>query len=255
MRNACVLAAVAVWLIAGMLAAPAQNQSRGALPPAPARPYKAVAITLPTPMSDASFEAFRKQLGEVAQRKDRAALTRLVVAQGFFWQRQNRNGADKRKSGIDNLSTALGLNSKNGAGWEILFGYTDDPTASAERSHKGAFCAPAEPSFNGAEFDELIKTTQTDVSEWGYPVSADIEVHAAPQANAAVVEKLGLSFVRVAPENAPASAAYLRIITPSGKAGYVSVDAIAPIGNDQICYVKDGDAWKIGGYIGGGEPQ
>ena len=80
-------------------------------------------------------------------------------------------------------------------------------------------------------------------------------MHAAPQANAAVVEKLGLSFVRVAPENAPASAAYLRIITPSGKAGYVSVDAIAPIGNDQICYVKDGDAWKIGGYIGGGEPQ
>ena len=254
MRNARVLAAMAAWLIAGTLAAPAQNRPRGAPPPAAARPYKAVAIALPAPMSDAGFEAFRKQLGEVAQRKDRAALARLVVAQGFFWQRQNRDGADKRKSGLDNLSTALGLNNKDGAGWEILFSYTDDPTASTERSHKGAFCAPAEPSFNRAEFDELIKTTQTDKSEWGYPVSADIEVHATPQANGPVVEKLGLTFVRVAPDNAPTSAAYLRIITPAGTAGYVSVDTIAPIGNDQICYVKDGDAWKIGGYIGGGEP-
>ena len=37
--------------------------------------------------------------------------------------------------------------------------------------------------------------------------------------------------------------------------GIVSIDVIAPFGNDQICYVKDGGSWKIGGYIGGGEPQ
>jgi len=93
------------------------------------------------------------------------------------------------------------------------------------------------------------------VTEWGYPVSAGIEVHAGPQANAPVIDRLGLAFVRVMPEPTPASAAYVRIVTPSGRAGYVSVDAIAPVGNDQLCYVKDGDAWKIGGYIGGGEPQ
>jgi len=33
------------------------------------------------------------------------------------------------------------------------------------------------------------------------------------------------------------------------------VDSIAPIGNDQICYVKDAGGWKIGGYIGGGDSQ
>jgi hypothetical protein len=255
MHNARVLAALAAWLIAGSLAAPAQSQPRGAAAPVPTQPYKAVAITLPTPVADAGFEAFHKQLGEAAQHKDRAALARLVVAQGFFWQRQNGNGADKRKSGVDNLSTALGLNNKDGAGWEILFGYTDDPTASAARSHKGAFCAPAEPSFNGAEFDELIKTTQTDISEWGYPVSAGIEVHATAQANGPVIDKLGLHFVRIMPENTSDQPSYMRIATPSGKTGYVTIDSIAPIGNDQICYVKDGDTWKIGGYIGGGEPQ
>jgi hypothetical protein len=252
-HSAFVFAAV---LVAGLLPAAAQNQPKGQQPPppAPARPYKSVAITPPKPMTDASFESLRQQLGEAAKRKDRAALTKLVVAQGLFWQRGNSDTADKRKSGIDNLSAALGLNNKAGAGWDILASYAEDPTASPLPEHKGVICAPADPDFNGKDFDELIKTTQTDASEWGYPVSAGIEVHAAPQANAPVLDKLGLAFVRVMPEPTPASAAYVRIVTPDGKAGYVSVDAVAPIGNDQLCYVKDGGAWKIGGYIGGGEP-
>lgn len=245
---------IAAMLIAGLLPAAAQNSPRGAPPPAAARPYKPVVITPAAPLTDAGFDAMRKQLGEVARRKDRAGLAKLVVAQGLFWRRENRDTADKRKSGVDNLAEALGLNNKDGAGWDILAGYADDPGAAPSAELKGAFCAPAEPAFNRKEFDELIKATQSDASEWGYPVSANIEVHAGPQANAPVIDTLGLAFVRVMPEATPASAAYVRIVTPGGRAGYVSVDAIAPIGNDQLCYVKDGDAWKIGGYIGGGEP-
>jgi hypothetical protein len=41
------------------------------------------------------------------------------------------------------------------------------------------------------------------------------------------------------------------VVTPSGKTGFVSIEEISPIGNDQLCYVKDGSAWKIAGYIGG----
>lgn len=70
-----------------------------------------------------------------------------------------------------------------------------------------------------------------------------------------MIEKLGLYFVRVIPETRSASAAYQRIATPAGKTGYVSIDAIAPVGGDQICYAKDAAGWKIAGYIGGGEPQ
>ena len=246
----------AAVLAAGTLAAQAQNRARNAPPsPAPAQPYKSVAFTPPQPIADPSFDAMRKQLGEVAQRKDAAALARLVVAQGFFWQREKRDSADKRKSGFDNLATALGLNNKDGAGWEILFGYTEDPTAAPAPAHKDAFCAPADPTFDVREFDEVLKATQSGVSEWGYPVSAGIAVHAAPQANAPTIEKLDLVLVRVSPETTPVSAAYLRIVTPAGKTGYVSVDAIASFGNDQLCYVKEADGWKIGGYIGGGEPQ
>ncbi len=257
MRNICRISAFAVLLIAGLAPAAAQNQPRGQQPPplAPAKPYKPVAVTPPQPMTDASFESLRQQFGEAAKRKDRTALARLVADKGFFWQRENGNRADKRKSGVDNLATALGLNNKDGAGWDMLASYADEPTASASAEHKGAFCSPADPAFNGKELDDLVKATQTDVMEWAYPVVDGIEVHATAQANAAVIDRLGLAFVRVMPDKTPGSAAYVRIVMPNGKAGYVSVDSIAPIGNDQLCYVKDGGDWKIGGYIGGGEPQ
>jgi len=244
---------IAVLLMAGLLPAAAQNSPRGASPVA--QPYKPVVITPATPLSDAGFDAMRKQLAEAARRKDRAALARLVVARGFFWRRENRDTANKRKPGVDNLAEALGLNNKDGAGWDILAGYADDATASPSAVRKDAFCAPADPEFNRKDFAELTKATQTDPSEWGYPVSANIEVHATPQANAPVIDKLSLAFVRVMPEPKPTSAAYVRIVMPSGKAGYVSVDSVAPVGNDQLCYVNDGGAWKIGGYVGGGEPQ
>jgi hypothetical protein len=223
--------------------------------PAPPKPYKPVMITPPSPVSDPAFEALRKQIGEIAQKKDRAALAQLVVAQGFFWQRDGRDRADKRKSGVDNLATALSLNNKGGAGWDILFSYTDDPTASPSPAFKGTLCAPAEPAYNAAAFAELIKSTQSDASEWGYTLSPSTDVHDKAQASAPVIDKLGTMFVRISPDKTPGSAAYQRIITPAGKAGFVSIDAVAPIGNDQLCYVKDAGAWKIGGYVGGGESQ
>ncbi len=249
MRGVRLISACAAVLIVG--AAAAQKRA----PPAPSPPYKAVTVTLPQPMTDESFDAMRKQLGAAAQRKDRAAMTRLVVAHDFFWQRDNRNAADKRKSGFDILSAALGLDNKEGAGWEILSDYAGDPTASSSPLRGGALCTPAEPAYDRKQLAELLKATDSDVTQWGYPVSAGIDVRALPQANAPVIERLGLQFVRIVPVSASDPASYTRIATPAGNTGYVSIDSIAPIGNDRICYVKDGGDWKIGGYIGGGEPQ
>ena len=223
--------------------------------PPPARPYKPVAITLPQPLDDASFEAFRQKVGVAVLRKDRTTLARLVVARGFFWDRDKGDAADRRKSGIDNLSAALGLANKEGAGWEMLAGYAEDPTAAPSPEHKGAICAPADPGFDLAAFEALLKATDTDVADWGFPVSDTIDVHAAPRANAPVIERLGWNFVRVLPEMDPAAPAYLRIVTPSGKTGYVSVNSLAPLGNEQLCYVKEDGGWKIGGYIGSGDAQ
>jgi hypothetical protein len=258
MHRLRLIAAFAAVLISGAGAAGAQQKQPPAQPApqaAPVKPYKTVAVTLPKPMTDTGLEDLRKQIGAAAEKKDRAALAGLVVAKGFFWERENGDGADKAKSGVDNLSAALGLGNKDGAGWDMLAGYAEEPTAAPSPQHNGALCAPADPTFDGPAFDALLKATQTDVGEWGYPVSPNIEVHAAAQANAPVIDKLALAFVRVMPEASTNAPSWLRIVTPAGKVGFVSIDSIAPIGNDQICYVKDGSAWKIGGYIGGGDGQ
>lgn len=119
---------VAACIFALSSAATAQNQQRGQPQPAKPAPYKPVAVTAPQAPNDAALEALRKQLGEVAQHKDRAALTKLVVGQGFFWIGEKGDRADKRKSGIDNLAAALGLKNKDGAGWDMLASFADDPT-------------------------------------------------------------------------------------------------------------------------------
>src|SRR5262245_50156889 len=119
-----------------------QNQPRGQQPPPPARagPYKVVSVTPPQAINDATSEAFRKQMNEAAWRKNRGALTKLVVGQGFFWLRENGDRADKSKSGVDNLAAALGLNNKDSAGWDMLASFADDPTGGPSPERNGALC-------------------------------------------------------------------------------------------------------------------
>lgn len=255
MRSFDVLSFGVVALIAAVLSSPCAAQQPAGL--APPKPYKPVALTLPQPAKDTGLEAFRSRLSELAKKKDRATLSKAVIEKNFFWERENGDGADKKKTGIDNLATALGLNNVEGPGWDMLAGYAEDPTVSASPGHKGVLCTPADPVFDASALKALLEATQTDLSEWGYPVTDGVEVRATPLESAAPIDKLGLYFVRVLPDNTPAAAvaAYVRVVTPSGKTGYVPSDTIAPLGNDQLCYVKDGGAWKIGGYIGAGDAQ
>ena len=127
------------------------------------------------------------------------------------------------------------------------------PAPGTGRDRKNVTCAPADPTFDGKAFNDLLTSTKTDAGDWAYPVSADVEVRAVPQANGPVIEKLGSVFVRIATENTSNSPTFLRVVTPSGKTGFVSVDSVAPIGNDQLCYVKEAGDWKIGGYVGAGD--
>src|SRR5882724_5619484 len=106
---------------------PQQAQQPAPVPPAP---YTALAVAPPKPSTDASLAAFRKDLVAIAQKKDRAALAKLVLAKDFFWLKEEGNAAGK-KTGIDALATALKLASKDGSGWEMLGELASDETASA----------------------------------------------------------------------------------------------------------------------------
>jgi hypothetical protein len=250
--------AATAFVIAGALAttsllaqapAPAQQPAPALAPP---NPYKPVTIKLPAPVSDQSFVAFRKQIGDIAQKKDRAALARLVL-QSFFFINGEKDAADKKKPGIDNLAKALSLDGKEAAGWTTLREYAKEPTAEADEDRKGVICAPADPAFDEKAAEALAKQTQTDPGDWGYPVKDGVEVRAAAKVDAPVTDKLGLYLVRVYPEDSPAAAVqgpdFIRIVLPSGKTGYVAGDQLLSLGNEQLCYAKDGNAWKIAGFI------
>ena len=222
--------------------------------PAPAKAYQPVAVKLAEPAADPTFEIFRKQLADVVKRKDRAALQKLVVAQGFFWEGETGDKTSKRKSSFENFATAIGLNEKEGTGWDIIAAAAADPTLEKMEERKGVMCGPASPQIDDAAFEHLIKMTATDAEEWGFPNAKGVEVRATAEPNAAVIETLGMHLVRVLPDdsasgNQPPTA--LRVVAPSGKIGFVPVIALLPVVFDQLCYIKGSDGWKIAGYSGG----
>jgi hypothetical protein len=253
-------ALAAAFVIVGALAATSLLAQQPAPAPgqqpapavAPPKPYKPVTIKLPTPVADASFVAFRKQLGTIAEKKDRAALAKLVAA-NFFFVNGEKDASDKKKPGIDNLAKALSLDGKEAAGWATLKEYAKEPTAEPDEDHKGVVCAPADPAFDENAAEALAKATQTDPGDWGYPVKDGVEVRSAAKPDAPVTDKLGLYLVRVYPEDSPAAAVqgpdFIRVVLPSGKTGYVAGDQLLSLGNEQLCYIKEGAGWKIAGFI------
>jgi hypothetical protein len=246
-----------VVVLIGLAALAANGAAAQSAPPAqaPPMPYKPIPITIPAPADDSSFATFRKQLADLVNHKDRTGLAKVVVAQGFFWEGESGDKADSKKPGIDNLAAATGLDGKEDFGWDAIRIAAQEPTLEPYVDRKGVMCGPASPKFDEKALDETTKATQTDLSEWGFPSKADVEVRGAAQSNASVIDKLGLNLVRVMPEETPAGATqpptFMRVVTPAGKIGYVPVEAIAPLAADQMCFLKDAGGWKIAGYIGG----
>jgi hypothetical protein len=236
----------------GQRTPPPQQQQVQPAVAAPA-PYAALRVTPPRPYNDPGLAALRRELAAVAQRRDRAALSRLVLAQGFFLLQDGANTA-ANKTGIDALATALSLAAKDGPGWDTLGEYAADETAEPYPDRPNTVCAPAGPEFNMPDLEKLLDATKTEIVDWGFTAADGIEVRATATQNAPVIEKLGMQFVWAMPDTAPnASQDFMRIVTPSGKVGFAPAEAINPLGSDQLCYGKDArGAWKIVGFIGGG---
>jgi len=246
-----VIAAAAPLSVLAHQPQPPQQRAQQVQRASPPKPYPVIAVTLPQPYADPGFEAFRKQLAALAARKDRGTLARFV-ANDFFWMGAQGDKASRKKSGIDNLAAAINLDAKDGSGWEALTEMANDATLEAIPDRKGIMCAPANPAFDEKAAEQVAKDTGTEPNDWGYPAKAGVEVRAAAQANAAVIDRLGINLVRVMADQMVSVDApeYLRVVTPSGKVGFVAADAISPLGNGQICYRNDAGGWKIVGYAG-----
>jgi len=274
MRHSLLLAGAVVALAAqpilAQAPAPAPAQRAPAKPAAPApaapapaqpaqKPYRPVAVTVPTVPRDAAFEALRKELGDIAKRKDRNALAQRTAAREFFWERDFSGSFDPKRPSIDNLTAALALDADDGSGWDALAAFAAETSAGPLPGRPNIVCAPAIPQFDEDARGQLIESTQSDGLEWNYPRAAGLQVRAAPQANAPVAETLGQHFVRVLGfeekdgDTDPAHNAWARVATPSGKAGFTAPNSLLSPYADRLCYGKEGAGWRIVGYVGGGD--
>ncbi len=243
---------------------PAPPAQRGPTPgqppqPAPPKPYREIAVTLPPSSNDPSFAAFLKQLDDIAMKKDRPALARLVVSSNFFWigEVNGREGdkANKRKSGIDNLAAAIDLDDKEGSGWFVIAQAATETSLEPMQQKRGVLCSPANPIFDEKAADQLLKATATNEFDWAFPTKPGIDVHASAQPNSPIVGKLGMYLIRVMPEEPPAGnqaeeSPFVRVVMSNGKVGYVAAEFLSPTAFEQLCYVKDTSGWKIAGYNG-----
>lgn len=222
------------------------------------KPYKPITIELPQPVKDPSFAAFRKQMADIAKRKDRAALAKLV-ASNFFWMTDDgKDIADKKLSGVDNVARALYLDNPETEGWDILAAFALDATGDPLPQRQGVTCAPGEPKYDNAAANELSTQTGTTSSFWYYPASNGVEVRSGAGNDSKVTGKLGMHLVWVYPDESPAAAVHtetVRIVLPSGQFGFVAADALMPLPGDLLCYVKDGGNWRIAGFFGGLPPD
>ncbi len=137
--------------------------------------------------ADGAGQALRRGPGDAAGELQRRRLRRLPQAtrrrcraQGPRRARQAGRRARlfldagqgprrQAQTGIDNLAKAIDLDAKDGSGWATLAGYASDPTGAALPDHPNIVCAPAEPTIDPKAFEALIKATQTEPPEWGYP--------------------------------------------------------------------------------------
>jgi len=250
------LAAIAFGAVAAV--APAL-----ALPKPPkipvSKPFAAVNVRLPAPPSDPSFAAFRQSLAALARRRSFDELAHLMIANGFFWDRDSGKRFDPKRLPAQNLATALRLDQGSDSGWEMLADFAAEPTASPSSAAPGILCAPGRPGFDQNDFDALLDATRTTANDWVYPRVAGVVLHRRQSEESPPIETLGSYFVRLlrfqtAPANAvPLHTSWARIIVPDGKVGSVAPDTISSLSAAQLCYAKDiTGRWVIAGFIGGG---
>lgn len=243
-----------------LLALAGSSPASAQAPSPPPKPYAPITIARAAAFDDASFVAFRATLAAAAKNRIYAELAPLVLAQGFFWDRDFSLRFDARKPAVDNLALAIDLERRDGIGWNALAVFAAEAAIEPLDSRPGVICAPARPGYDGVAFAKLLDASYTGGIDWAYPRADSTPVRAAPQPDAAPAGTLGPHFVRLLGfegadnEPVPGRTRWARIAMPDGKQGFVAPGSLTSLTAERLCYIKDLVAgWRIAGYIAGGD--
>jgi len=216
---------------------------------------------------DAAFETMRKKLSDAVAKKDGQALFELV-APTFVWTFQGGATADfdMGRDALHNFKVVFGFRPQgadadgpveNGPFWDLLAGFANDGTYYQDTPSGNLVCGPITASAvdeNVLEQARKKLEVGEEVADW-YFTLAPTSVAKAPNDTGPPVAKVGLvalpalSVFPASQEGKPAPATHVEVLLPSGKTGWVPVNAVRLLDSERLCYAKtaNGD-WKIAAF-------
>jgi hypothetical protein len=214
-----------------------------------------------------ALAAMLETLADVVERRSAAELFALV-GPTFFWTANGEpdEQLDRKRDALHNFKVAFGFR-RPGAPrdsdnlreqlWETLEDIIGGTGLFPSESNRDVLCGPAtaDPVSETAMDSALALLEDEDGnSEWVYSLEP-ITLTERPDGGGAVatVAKIAMPIAATNPPtkrlgNNPLPKQY-QLLLPSGKMGWVDVDAVQPLAVDKLCYGKGPDAaWKIVGY-------
>jgi hypothetical protein len=232
-------------------------------------PYPEVKVEITEAyLPDAAFKAMIASFAAAAARKDAQALLALV-GPTFVWTLAGTlaDEFDLGRDALHNFKVVFGFRAlgadadgavENGPFWGALAALAEDKTYYKASNSGNLICGPI--GANAVDEDTLGQArnkieTPNDQAEW-YFTLGDTAIAKAPGDHGPPVAKLGkvalpvLSTVPVSKEGEPAlPPAFLEVLLPSGKTGWIPASAAKPLAAERLCYAKTVAAeWKIVGY-------
>jgi hypothetical protein len=217
---------------------------------------------------DAAFDAMVTRFAAAVAAKDGPALFALVGPM-FVWTQAGAlvDELDLGREPLHNFKVVFGFRAagasadggvENGPFWDALSAIAQDKTYYKATDSGNLICGPIGASvMDEGVFERARNKIETgdEPADW-YFTLADTAVAKAPGDRGPPVAKVGkvalpvLSVSPVGKEGEPAPApAFLEVLLPSGKTGWIAASAARPLDSERLCYAKTaaGD-WKIVGY-------
>lgn len=229
-------------------------------------PYPEVKVRPPAAFKgDAAFGAMRKALADAAAKKNLAALSALVAA-NFAWTAggEPNEQADKGRDGLHNFKVALGfrqpgqtVDNAAAGGWDLLAEIAAATDFAQAPSAPNTACAPSAAVPDQKAFEQASQRIEEreQATEWVYALG-ELTLTATRAGGAPVGKVTGVALpvasIFPAPrpnQQQPTPPTHLELLLPSGKTGWVPVNAVRSLIADQLCFTKQANGeWKISGY-------
>jgi hypothetical protein len=214
---------------------------------------------------DAAFNSFRTEFIDAVARRDAKALLALV-APGFLWTVNNNLSPDfdPGRDPQHNFRVVFGFRAlggnvdgevENGPYWDNLAAFANESTYYQSTDGRKLICSPVAASIVDEELFKQVRAkieTPGEGADW-YFIVRSTAVTPAPGDKGTPIATIGLEAVPILSSYPLADSGlaltHYEILLPSGRVGWIPVDAARPFQADQLCYALTANGeWKIAIY-------